>query len=124
MEAVTEGMELAKQLLTDCGIDTTSASLQGFFQHPWKHFPLKDTYVSRAECPEAATANKEDDPSGDDPDEAIDLTTIDAHDAADAEAVMGQLLRTNLDSDEQQVPGALSCACRFLPPSRVPVALA
>ena len=61
-------------------------------------FPLKDTYVSNAACTDAAAANKEDDPNGDDGGGA--QTVINSEDAADAEAVMAQLMRTGCEDDD------------------------
>ena len=47
------------QLLQYLGIDTNLSTRNGFFHHPWKHFPLKDTY--RAQM--AEMGGKEDDPT-------------------------------------------------------------
>ena len=62
----------------------------GFFQQPCKHFPLADSYVAAGHCAEATTADKEDDPNMD---EDVELTELDANDAADAQALIQQLMR-------------------------------
>ena len=84
---------------------TSSTNLtrrNGFFKHPCKHYPLKDTYVAAVPCTEANRADKEDDPNGDLPGgDEVDLTAVDAQDAADAEAVLTQLMRQQLPADDQ-----------------------
>ena len=69
---------------------------------PCKHYPLKDTYVAAVPCTEANRADKEDDPNGDLPGGyEVDLTAVDAQDAADADAVLTQLMRQQLPADDQ-----------------------
>ena len=94
-------MEQAIALLTSIGINTNLSVRNGFFHHPWKHFPLKDrTYATSM----AENGDKEDDPTTAQPDgEAVDQTVLAAQDAADIDAVLGQLMRTTLPAGDQQI---------------------
>ena len=70
----------AISLLQYVGVDTNLSVRNGFFRHPWKHFPLKDR--SYAVAMEEA-AEKEDDPTEVAPDgEPIDQVVLAAQDAA------------------------------------------
>ena len=83
--SIDKGVQRAIGLLQYCGVDTDLTQRSGFFKSPYKHFPLADTYViAAARCAEADAADKENNPDGND--EEINLTTLDAQDAADAEA--------------------------------------
>ena len=57
------------------------------------HFPLADTYVQGGASLEEP-GEKEDDPNGTPDAEPAELTAMGAQDAADAEAVLNQLMRT------------------------------
>ena len=103
--AIERGQQRAIALLATCGVDTQTAKLKGFFKRPCKHYPLKDTYISNAACTDAAATNKEDDPNGDD-DAGDAQTVIDSEDAADAEAVMAQLMRTGCEDGDGNDQGA------------------
>ena len=99
--AIDRGIARAVALLQSCGVNTQSAKLKGFFKRPHKHYPLTDTFVSAAACPEADTGGKEDDPEGEDGGDGV--TAIDAQDTADAEAVMAQLLRQGLPEADREL---------------------
>ena len=88
--AVDAGVQKAIDLLQFCGVNTNLTVHNGFFKHPCKHFPLGDSYVTLAHCAEATVGNKEDDPNVD-PD--VEMTELDASDAADAQALFQQLMR-------------------------------
>ena len=94
--AVDRGMHGAINLLQQCGITSNLTVRSGFFKQPCKHFPLKDTYVTlmhgAVDADEAA--GKEDDPNGDGGGEEPP-SKMDAEDAADALALMNQLMRSN-----------------------------
>ena len=60
---------------------------------PCLHFPLADTYVQGGALLEEL-GEKEDDPNGTPDAEPAELTAMGAQDAADAEAVLNQLMRT------------------------------
>ena len=99
--AIDCGVQDAIQLLAYIGIDTNLSVQNGFFKQPWKHFPLKDRTYSVAMAEEG---DKEDDPTEARPDgEAVDQTVIAAQDAQDADAVLGQLMRTALPEDQQEL---------------------
>ena len=102
---VDRGVERAQELLQGCGVDTSTARLRGFFARPCKHYPLTDSYVTSAACEESNTANKEDDPNTDDNSGADGggSAVIDAGDAADAEAVIAQLMRQGLGEGEGEL---------------------
>ena len=87
--AVSAGVQKAIELLQYCGVNTNLTVRNGFFKHPCKHFPLADTYVAAGHCAEATTADKEDDPAMD---EEVELTELDSADAADAQALIQQLM--------------------------------
>jgi hypothetical protein len=98
--AIDVGVQQAIELLVSIGIDTNLSTRNGFFSHPWKHFPLKDrTYAAAM----AETGEKEDDPATTQPDEPVDQTVLAAQDAADIDAVLGQLMRTGLQAGDQQI---------------------
>ena len=79
-EAIDAGLQDAISLLQYVGVDTNLSVRNGFFRHPWKHFPLKDR--SYAVAMEEA-AEKEDDPTEAAPDgEPIDQAVLAAQDAA------------------------------------------
>ena len=95
------GVADAIELLQDVNINTNLSTRNGYFQHPWKHFPLKDRTYSAAMPEEGET---EDDPTEARPDgEVVDQTVLAAQDAADADAVLGQLMRAALPADQQQL---------------------
>jgi hypothetical protein len=96
---VDRGVERACQLLQGCGVDTSTARLRGFFARPCKHYPLSDTYITSAACEEADTGDKEDDPCEDSGGE----TVAEAGDAADAEAVLAQLMRQGLGQGDGEL---------------------
>ena len=106
---IEKGLVRAIALLESLGVNTKSAKLKGFFKRPCRHYPLTDTYVAGAACAEADAGGKEDDPAtGTSPDDAVDLTVLDAQDTADAEAVLAQLMRTDPSNAEE--PGTHSAA--------------
>ena len=72
---------------------TSVHSQTGFFKQPCLHFPLADTYVQGGALLEEP-GEKEDDPNGTPDAEPAELTAMGAQDAADAEAVLNQLMRT------------------------------
>ena len=110
-QRIDKGLGCAVALLQSCGVDTTTARLKGFFKRPCKHYPLADSYVSSAACAEANTGGKEDDPAtGTGPDDAIDVTALDAQDSADAEAVLAQLMRTDPSNFDEPGPRSASAA--------------
>jgi hypothetical protein len=97
--AIDAGVDEAIAMLNYIGIDSNLSRRNGFFKHPWKHFPLRDRTYSAA-MPE--TGEKENDPTEAQPDgELVDQTVVAAQDAADADAVIGQLMRTALPADQQ-----------------------
>ena len=103
------GIQRAVALLMGCGVKTDLSVRSGFFKRPCKHFPLTDTYVTAGGL--VAAAEKEDDPNGPSPDgEEVDLTLLEAQDAADAEAVLTQLMRTaanvEVTTDNERVAAA------------------
>ena len=71
--------------------------LRGFFKQPCLHFPLADTYVQGGALLEEL-GEKEDDPNGTPDAEPAELTAMGAQDAADAEAVLNQLMRTEVNA--------------------------
>ena len=99
--AIDRGVADTIALLGMAGIDPNLGMRNGFFLHPWKHFPLKDrTYAVDMD----EDGEKEDDPTEARPDgEAVDQTVVAAQDAADADAVLGQLMRTALPTAQQAV---------------------
>ena len=110
---IDDGVARAVALLASLGVDTRSAKLKGFFKRPCKHYPLTDTYVTGGACTDADAGGKEDDPAtGTSPDDAVDLTVIDAQDTADAEALLAQLMRT--DPSNADEPGTRSAAAAAL----------
>ena len=105
---VDRGVERARTLLQGCGIDTSSARLRGFFAKPCLHYPLTDKYVTGADCEEADTGNKEDDPydggeGGEGGEGGSGEAVVEAGDAADAEAVLAQLMRQGLGEGEGEL---------------------
>ena len=107
--SISEGIQRAVALLQGCGVKTDISTRTGFFKRPCKHFPLTDTYVQASGL--VATAEKEDDPNGASPDgEEVDLSLVDSQDAADAEAVLTQLMRTatnvEVTTDSEQAAAA------------------
>ena len=73
-------------------------SLSLHFRHPWKHFPYGDTYLGAGEGAALVTgADKEDDPTGGwtADEEEPDMANLDSQDAADAEALLAQLMSTH-----------------------------
>ena len=94
--AIDCGVAKAIELLTFCGIDSGDATKAGFFRHPCKHFPLKDLYDVRSDTGTGDLDGNDDDPGERPPHlEDVDVTTIDAADAADAEALITQLMRAH-----------------------------
>jgi hypothetical protein len=92
--AIDLGVDQAIELLKSLGINADLSVRNGFFRHPWKHFPLKDRTYSAAM---AEDFGKEDDPTIAQPDgETVDQTVLSAQDAADVDAVLGQLMRATL----------------------------
>jgi hypothetical protein len=101
---ISQGVERACQLLQECGVDTSTPRLRGFFARPCKHYPLTDSYVTGAACAEADTTDKEDDPNNEDGGGNGDgETVIDVGDAADAEAVIAQLMRHTAGDGEGEL---------------------
>ena len=99
-KAIDAGIDDAIELLVSIGsIDTNLSTRNGFFRNPWKHFPLKDRSYTSAM---AETGEKEDDPTLPGGDEVVDQTVLAAQDAADVDAILGQLMRTALPPDQQQ----------------------
>jgi hypothetical protein len=103
--AINQGIQQAVTLLQGCGVRTDLSTRSGFFKHPCKHFPLTDSYVRAGGL--VVSTEKEDDPNGASLDgEGVDLLVVEAQDAADAEAVLTQLMRTaanvevNTDSEK------------------------
>ena len=91
--AISHGIQRAVALLQGCGVKTDLTTRTGFFKQPCKHFPKTDSYVKAGGL--LASADKEDDPNGPSPDgEEVDLTVVEAQDAADVEAVLGNLFAT------------------------------
>ena len=74
-------------------VSLSTLPLRGFFKQPCLHFPLADTYVQGGALLEEL-GEKEDDPNGTPDAEPAELTAMGAQDAADAEAVLNQLMRT------------------------------
>ena len=95
--ALESGVKRAEELLQYCGVDTNDASRKGFFKHPCKHFPLKDVYDVRNDSSTSDLAGDNEDPPDERPPhlEDVDVTTIDAEDAADAAALIAQLMRNH-----------------------------
>lgn len=103
--AIDRGVKLAVELLHYCGMDTTSATLTGFFKHPYKHFPLADVYDVRKDTGGDVGGDGDDeDPPEERPPhhEEVDSLTVDAADAADAEALLTQLMRAHPQVGEVQ----------------------
>ena len=75
-----------------CGVRANLCAQTGFFKQPCLHFPLADTYVQGGALLEEP-GEKEDDPNGTPDAEPAELTAMGAQDAADAEAVLNQLMR-------------------------------
>ena len=90
--AIEKGVQEAIEMLKYIGINTNLSTQNGFFKHPWKHFPLKDrTYALSADT---GAGEKEDNPTEANPDnEPVDQTVLAAQDTTDIDAVLGQLMR-------------------------------
>ena len=98
---------------------TSTPRLRGFFARPCKHYPLTDSYVTGAACAEADTTDKEDDPNNEDGGGNGDgETVIDVGDAADAEAVIAQLMR-HTAGDGEGAQRARPCCQRAGEPNHV-----
>ena len=90
--ALDRGLARAIELLRSCGVRANLCARTGFFKQPCLHFPLADTYVQGGALLEEP-GEKEDDPNGTPDAEPAELTAMGAQDAADAEAVLNQLMR-------------------------------
>ena len=75
------------------GLSLNPPSARLLHKQPCLHFPLADTYVQGGALLEEP-GEKEDDPNGTPDAEPAELTAMGAQDAADAEAVLNQLMRT------------------------------
>ena len=95
--ALDRGLARAIELLRSCGVRANLCARTGFFKQPCLHFPLADTYVQGGALLEEL-GEKEDDPNGTPHAEPAELTAMGAQDAADAEAVLNQLMRTEVNA--------------------------
>ena len=122
--AISQGIQRAVALLQGCGVRTDLTTRTGFFKHPCKHFPLTDTYVQAGGLVATAEKEDDPNGPSPDGEEVrpcdratlmgphtrcrmphqrpspspwcgqVDLSLVEAQDAADAEAVLTQLMRT------------------------------